>query len=640
MKPHLVGVLALALFVTLISSRPGYGEEGGCSQPFDVLHYDITMTIDMESEILYGDTRVTALSEAAGLDSIALDLTVLTVDAVIVGTDTVCWDYEDPVLTLYLDHPYQVGDTLRARIVYHGHPGNRGPDGSGGFFFEGYPKRAFQIGLDLKAEQPSMGRYWFPCRDWPCDKATAEYHITVPGVNRAVICNGDLVGVVVDSTANLVTYDWEEAHPIATHLMTVNAGKYMEVVDSTYAWIHHWVYPNQVDDAVIHFQNVATMMDAFVYRYGPYPFDRFGYVAVPEKDMHHQTCATLRASMITPDTRNEWLLANMLGNQWWGCCVSVADWRDLWLSRSFGIYSEALFQEYAYGPETYHDHMFTDNISHVINDLGYSPLYDPLFPYERTVFEKGSCVLHMLRYVLGESTFFDALRTYRETYEYGTATTDDFKEVMETVSGEDLEWFFDEWVYDIRWPVIVYAWQGRSDAGGTVLDLVLDQVQEAGPIFTMPMEVLVETASGDSLVEVWVDEAHEEYVIAVDGEPASVTLDPEHWILMEAEEAPYAGLARGVDTSEGLAVTVSPSPSGETFRIRYAVPYPLQARVEIYDVLGRCIWRLAGDDMARGVCDITWSGIDHAGNRVAPGTYFCKVSAGDEHVTARLLLIR
>ena len=289
MRPHLAGGLSLVLLVIPILSFSVLASDADCSEPYDVLHYNITMTVDIDNEMLYGDTRITALSEVAGLDSITLDLTVLTVDAVLAGAETLSYSYQDPELTVYLGSPCGSGDTLEVGVLYHGHPGNEGPDGSGGFFFEGYPKRAFQIGLDLKVDQPSMGRYWFPCRDWPCDKATAEYHITVPGVTKTVICNGDLVGVDADSAANAITYHWNEPDPISTHLMTVTAGKYTELVDSTYTWIRHFVYPHQVDEATIHFQNVATMMDAFTYRYGPYPFERFGFVVVPQGDLHHQS---------------------------------------------------------------------------------------------------------------------------------------------------------------------------------------------------------------------------------------------------------------------------------------------------------------------------------------------------------------
>ena len=640
MRLHMAGVAALMVMLLILLPHPGLASSSDCSEPYDVLHYDIAMTIELDPELIHGDTRIALLSMAAGLDSVTLDLTALTVDRALADGDTLAYRYDDPGLTVYLGQSYDAGDTLEIEVVYHGHPGNEGPEGTGGFFFEGFPKRAFQIGLDLKAAQPSMGRYWFPCRDWPCDRATAEFHVTVPGTSKKAICNGNLTSVVVDSTGDLVTYTWKEEHPISTHLMTVAAGRYADLPDSTYPWIHHFVYPSQVDDAAVHFQHIAAMMDAFSYRYGPYPFDGFGFVVVPQREMFHQTCATIESSMITPDTRNEWLLANLLGHQWWGCCVSQWDWRDLWLSRSFAMYSEALFREYVDGPQAYHDYVFEDNICHVINDLGYSPLYDPLFPHERTIFEKGSCVLHMLRYVVGDSLFFEALRTYRRTYEYGTATTADFQDVVEAVAGLDLDWFFDEWVYDIRWPVYRYAWGAHSGEGGYAAGLVIDQVQEAGPTFTMPMDILIQRVSGDTLVQVWVDEAHEEFLIATGDEPTGIVLDPDRWLLMESGEVPYAGLFPAPGGLHTVVLQVSPNPSGDIFRIGYSVPTRQNVRIAIFDVTGRSLSGLLDGPVDAGTYEIIWTGVTDAGSRLAPGSYFCNLSTADGSVTRRLLLLR
>jgi len=174
-----------------------------------------------------------------------------------------------------------------------------------------------------------------------------------------------------------------------------------------------------------------------------------------------------------------------------------------------------------------------------------------------------------------------------------------------------------------------------------VLDLVIDQVQEAGPVFTMPLEVLVETVSGDSLVILWVDETHQEFWIDIADYPTGVFLDPGHWILMEAGEVPYAGLPGGPGTPCSLALTVFPSPSSGTFTIHYAVPHPERARVEVYDILGRKVSILADHVVGRGVYETEWSGTDRAGKRVGPGTYFCRVSvAGGGQVTSRLLLVQ
>jgi hypothetical protein len=172
------------------------------------------------------------------------------------------------------------------------------------------------------------------------------------------------------------------------------------------------------------------------------------------------------------------------------------------------------------------------------------------------------------------------------------------------------------------------------------LDLVIDQVQEAGPVFTMPVDVLVETPSGDSLITLWVDEAHEDFSLNIADDPVGVTLDPDHWILMEVEEVPYSGVYGGPGAAHGLDLAVFPRPSGETFTIRYAVSCPLHARLEIYDVLGRSVCRLVDRVVGRGTQEALWPGTDHAGDRVAPGIYLCRLSAGGGQATSKLFLVR
>ena len=176
-----------------------------CPHSFDVLHYNIALYVDFSIEEIDGHTTVT--SEAAeSLSTIDLDFTILTVDSVFGEGGSLAYVHPDPVLTIDLGQTYAPGDTFDVQVFYHGQPGNEGPDGFGGFYFDGLPVKAFQMGVGLDAGEPSMGKYWFPCWDWPCDKATAEYHITIAGTVKKVICNGILTDTVVDTTANTTTY--------------------------------------------------------------------------------------------------------------------------------------------------------------------------------------------------------------------------------------------------------------------------------------------------------------------------------------------------------------------------------------------------------------------------------------------------
>ena len=610
-----------------------------CPHSYDVQNYNIALSIDFDNQLIYGDTKITAVSETADLSTINLDLTVLTVDAVLRGSDTLTYAYTDPVLSVNLGRSYAVGDTFQVRVIYHGHPGNEGTGGFGGFWFDGAPLMAYQMGVGIKASPPSMGKYWFPCWDWPCDKATADYSITIAGTGKKVVCNGILVSVTVDSLHNTTTYKWSETHEIPPHLMSVAARRYTEQVDSTYSWIHYWVYPPDADNAKIHFQNVHTMIDGFIQRYGPYPFSKFGYAEATKGDMEHQTCVTHNAMTVRPDHSYDWLLAHEMSHQWWGDCVSVNDWRDIWLSEGFATYSEAIFQEYAYGAAAYRDYMQTNLMGPVFASGENFPIYDPDYLWGTTIYEKGGCVLHMLRHVVGDSTFFAALAAYRQAHEYGNAVTSQFQDAVETVSGQDLDWFFNEWIYDVGWPEYQYSWHGSEQGGQWALSLMIDQVQANGPVFTMPVDVKIATTSLDTVVTLWVSHAHATFEVMLPGEPTAVTLDPDNWILNKATEVPYAGVG-GTVAKPGLVLEQNvPNPFARSTTIAYSVPRPQHVRLDIFSATGQRVVCLVDEDAPIGYGQAVWNGEDSRGNRVASGAYFCRLASADGTRLVRMTLL-
>jgi len=615
------------------------GRTDNCPHSYDVLHYNIGLEIDFDYDLLYGDTRVISVSQQEGLSEIDLDLTVLTVDAVLSGGDTLSYTYADPVLTVDLGQAYSVGDSFEVEVVYHGHPGNEGPGGFGGFWFGSTPKAAYQMGVGLDADPPSMGKYWFPCWDWPCDKATAEYHITVP-LGKMAVCNGDLIEAVDDSVAGTSTFFWSETHQIAPHVMSVAARRYDEIIDSTYPWIHHWVCPYQVPDALVHFENVHVMMEAFLQRYGAFPFDRFGYVAAPKGDMEHQTCITHNEGCIVPNHAYDWLLAHEMAHQWWGDCVSVNTWPDVWLSEGFATYSESIFREHAYGVAAYHDYVQSSYMTPVFNSQENFPVYDPDYLWGTTVYEKGAIVLHMLRHVLGDSLFFQSLAAYRQAYEHQSATTAQFQQVVESVSGQGMGWFFDEWVYDIGWPEYEYSWCAAGGRDGFVLSLIIDQVQTNGPVFTMPLDVGVTTAAGDTLVTLWVDGAHGVFLVDLAAEPTAVTLDPDNWILNEAQEVATEREGEAAVPARLSLEQNVPNPFNPATTIAYSVPAPQHVCLEIYNAAGQRVCVLVDGLSASGRTEVVWDGRDERGRAVASGTYFCRMSAEDGTRVRRLVLLK
>jgi aminopeptidase N len=610
-----------------------------CPHSFDALHYNISLYIDIAGQTIAGNTVVTGVSQETGLDSIDLDLAALTVDSVYSLGGPVAFAQHDSVLTIDLGHAYAAGDTFEVQVFYGGTPGNEGPEGFGGFYFGGVPVHAYQMGVGLEADPPSMGKFWFPCWDWPCDKATSEYHISLAGNKTKARCNGDFVGADYDSVANITTWHWNNTYQIAPHCMTVNAGRFAEIVDSTYPWISHWVFPAMLEDAQIHFENVSLMMEGFLYRYGSYPFSTFGYVQEAKGDMEHQTCVTHVAFAIQPNHNYDWLLSHEMGHMWWGDCVSVGDWRDVWLSEGFATYGEALYREYGYGMEDYDDYVETSLMGPAFAAGRNSPIYDPNNLWGSLTYEKAATVLHMLRHVIGDSLFFASLAEYRQTYEYSYAVTPDFIAVVESVTGQDLDWFFDEWIYDVGWPDYEYIWTMEPAGKAYDLTLDIDQVHTEGPVFTMPVDVGISTTAGDTLVTLWVDEAHEEFVITVAGEPVGVEMDPGNYILNTAVDL-TAGLGDGGSGAAVYALDVRPNPFSLSTAIRFSVPCAQHVSLMIFDAAGRRVDCLMDGEAGPGVSEVAWDGRDARGNQVAPGAYFCRMTTDEGARTARVVRLR
>jgi len=613
---------ALLLILAFIVSAMAGGE----MQSYDVLHYDIALNIDVEGELLSGSAAISSLCIEPGLDQIELDLAVLSVDSVLSDGAPIAFSHDDNVLTLDLGHSYAPGDTFTLEIFYGGHPGNTGFDQMGGFYFSGVPKMAFQVGIDRGSNPFGMARYWIPCRDQSCDKATTSYRITVPGTEKKVICNGVLASVHRDSLAGTVTYHWIEDCPVAPCCMTVNAGRLSQIIDSTYDWISYWTYPRLADEALLNFEHVPAMMDVFTGAFGPYPFPKCAYVAVPTADVSHQNCITYPVSAVTASHDNDWHVADGLARQWWGASVTPAEWPDLWLTESFGRYGQPLFVEAGLGKEAYHDYVYNDLMLHTFADADpASPVYNPLHPGGHTIYEKGAVVLHTLRFVLGDSAFFDALRSFSQTYAYDFASTADFQGAAEAVSGEDLDWFFSEWIYDCGWPEFDYAWNAVPADSGWAVNLVLEQIQEIGPVFTMPMEIGLGSAAGDTVFLVWIDQTYEEFAFVSMNAPSELMLDPNHWVLMKSREVPYARVDEGKQATDGPGLSVCPNPAPRGSRVSYRLPEPQCVTIAIYDIAGRLVAPLVMGSVPAGEGDISWDGTDSRGRTVSPGIYFCRM---------------
>lgn len=610
-----------------------------CPDSLDMIHYELHLNILRATSTLEGTALLSFESLKAGLTGIQLDLHALAVSAVTQGGTPLTYSQSGDTLLVTLDSPAALGDTAAIEITYAGVPENEGS--FGGFWFYPVPVTDFTMGVGLDTNPPSMGRYWFPSVDAPCDKATLEMFIETPG-NKMAVGNGLHISTAVDSVTGRKTWQWREDHQIATYLAAFSVAKYAAVPDTVDPLITYYVYKADTALALPTFQNVHYMMDAFESLFGPYPYDKFSFVTTPLGDMEHQTCVFHSNGLMTGDTTYDDILAHELLHQWFGDLVTYGDWRDVWLSEGFASYGEALFREYQYGAANYKWYVNSQLMGPYLTTAASTPypIYDPDFKWGTVAYEKGGVVLHMLRHVMGDTALFAAMNAYLNNHRFGNATTPDFQAACEVEHGSSLDWFFNEWIYSGGHPVINWGWES-ADLGGGLYEVIVEtrQVQTVGPIYTMPVDFRVDFAAGDTMVVGWVNSQANSLTFTVNGEPTNVAFDPDNWLLDEHSEI-TTSLPEAVPVRFSLEAN-RPNPFNPVTLIPFTIPSDNKVSLAIYSAEGRMVNRLIdGAELSAGEHLVQWDGTDFSGRTVSSGVYFYRILAGERSETRKMQLIR
>jgi cytochrome c1 len=495
-------------------------------QAYDARWYDLDLTFTPAGAQVAGTVRLRATVVSGPLGTLDLDLLAnMTVDAVTSAGAPVSFTRVADVLTVNLDRAYLAGEDADVRVTYHGTPA------AGAFGFQ------FASGRQLiwSLSEPYGARSWWPCKDVPEDKAdSVTIRFTVPS-GMVTASNGTRLSATDNGTSAVTR--WGERYPIATYLVSIASYPYATSLD--------WYRASPTDSMRIDFFNfpetaplvvnvqakVKTMIGAHAARFGPYPFaaEKYGHAEfVFGGGMEHQTCTSLGSFA-------EFVVAHELGHQWWGDAVTCRDFHEIWLNEGFATYSEALWAESQGGAPAYHADLalnkyFGPGTVWVPNDQDEARIFSSDLSYD-----KASWVLHMLRHVLGDAVFFQALQQYGSAHACSTAATADFRAACEAASGRDLSAFFQQWIYGEYFPIYRARWTSAPAAGGYDVTLTLEQ-RQSGQLFTLPVDVRIATANGPRDFVVPDSLATQTCTLHVDAAPSGLAIDPDDWILRQLEQ--------------------------------------------------------------------------------------------------------
>ncbi len=612
-------------------------------QGMDVTFYSLHLNVTGPRGSLTGSVTTDAEIVGSPASSLTVDLSPgIVVDSVRLAGSPVTSTRSGGVLTITLPRSYAVGERVSWTVYYHGTPASTG--------FGSYTDsvRANGTRWIYTLSEPYGAREWWPCVDHPTDKAdSVEVRITVPTGYRSAVN-----GVLRDSVQNgdgSTTVRWMHRYPIASYLVAINVSSY-DVFDDWYRYaptdsmrIVNYVQPDlfvRRPTARAAAGLTPKMFEVFEGMFGPYPFRPEGYGHVEfgwGGGMEHQTLTSLGWAAFNAGT-----IAHELAHQWFGDLITCRTWPDLWLNEGFATYADALFRERYYGRPTFIQTMLS-KVSSARSAVGTLYVQDTastsnLFASSR-VYNKGAWVLHMLRGVLGDSLFFAGLRAYADdpSKRFRTSSTAELRTVFESVSGRDLGFFFDQWVFGERYPAYQYSMTAVPQGSSILATVRIRQTTGTSlpPVFQMPVDLRFVGSSLDTMVTVWNDSSDQSWQFLLAGLPDSVTLDPDSWILKTSQRMAPSFVGDGTIPNEVELAANYPNPFNGTTMIRIGLPDRGHALLEVFDVTGKRIDVLVNGVMNPGRAEFPWS------TSGASGVYLCRLqvtTAFGTSVSARRML--
>lgn len=445
---------------------------------YDVHFYDLELAINPDNKYIAGNLMMEA-EVVASMEFLVLNLdTLLEIISIVevVNNEKLTRKYERKIGQIWIDlqEERKKGSTLKIEIAYHGHPRVApNPPWNGGFTWTKTPSGAHWIATTCQQEGPDI---WWPAKDHVSDKPDSmALHIRVPEP-LIVATNGQFLSKETHRD-NTATYHWFISTPISAYNVALNIAPY-RTIETTFTSVAgdqfpmiFYVLPEDYEKGQQLFPEMQEHLHFFEKYFGPYPFraDKYGVAQTPHLGMEHQTIIAYGArfnnhSMTGFDAGFDALHQHELAHEWWGNLVTNPDWNDMWLHEGFGSYTQPLYVEYLKGAVAYQEYM--SRMRRFGNWAAIAPRDSKTAKeiYRAPIYNKGAWVLHALRYLIGDTSFFTALRRMaypnpemeqiKDGRQVRFATTDDFIAICENASKMKLDWFFEVYVRQPKLPVL------------------------------------------------------------------------------------------------------------------------------------------------------------------------------------------
>ncbi len=503
------------------------------SQPaFDVQHYTFNLVLNDDNNLVKGSAVITIsfLQSVTGID---IDLVKknssgkgMTVTALLEEGHPVPFQQAED--WVHIDAAARKGETKNYTVQYEGIPADgliidKTKYGQRSFFGDNWPNRAHN---------------WLPCIDNPADKAAVDFIVTAPN-HYQVIANG-LKTEENNLPGQQKQTHWKETVALPTKVMVVGVADFSVnyAGDVDCIPVYSWVYPENKEKGFYDYALAKDILPYFIRQVGPYAYRKLANVQSKTRfgGMENASAIFYFENSVQGDRKLEALLTHEIAHQWFGNSATETSWPHVWLSEGFATYMTHLYLENKYGADSLQKRLQEDRKTVVaFSKKNRQPIVDTsvkkdfLQLLNANSYQKGGWALHMLRRQLGDSLFWQGIRSYYAQYAGKNASTEDFRQVMETSSGQNLQPFFRQWLFTAGQPVLKSSW--AYDATKKMLTVTIEQMQASA--FTFQLAMQVELPGGKEIRTFAIKDKISRLEWPLSAAPPAVVLDPHTDLLFE-----------------------------------------------------------------------------------------------------------
>ncbi len=548
---------------------------------FDIKYFRCNWQID-PTQLYISGSVMTLFEPKSTLSQIQFDLvSALTVDSVIYHSANTTFSHTNDILTVMLPATISNGIHDSVEVFYHGVP-----PGSGFGSFNISTHNGSPVLWTLS--EPFFASDWWPCKNSLTDKADSlDVLVTMDTIYR-VASNGKLINEIFNGAHK--TVHWKSTYPISSYLVAIAVtnyavySDYVPLAGGDSLQVLNYVYPENLTTAQLQTTQIIPIIQLYDSLAIEYPFknEKYGHAQFNwGGGMEHQTMSFVI-------NFGQSLIAHECAHQWFGDLVTCGSWEDIWLNEGFATYFEGLTKE-RYFPAQWYSWK-QQKISNITSQPNGSVKCTDTTDVSRIfngrlTYDKGSYLLHMLRWQLGDNIFFNAIRNYLNdpALKFGYAKTPDLIQHLQTASGQNLSVFFNQWYYNQGFPSYQVSWSQNNQQ--VYVQINQTTSDPSVTFFEMPVPIHFSGAGHDTTLVFNHTFSGQLFTATIPWQVSTVDFDPDLWIL-SANNQVTTGIA-SLKRNTASNLSISPNPAGE--KITVSILYPSKGKLLITDAAGKIV---------------------------------------------------